>query len=415
MPAASLKRIQAGQLRPGMHVHKLCGPWLEHPFWRNSFDLTDPKDIDRILGSNVTEVWIDTARGLDIDDGMHPREGGGEDGTSDSGAPEAITADAPAAKRVPMRDELARAVKICARSSHAVAEMFQEARLGRAVDPEKADSLVVEISASVLRNPGALISVARLKTADNYTYMHSVAVCALMIALARQLDLSESDTREAGLGGLLHDVGKMTVPPEILNKPGRLTTEEFARVQEHSAAGHRMLSEGGGVSDIALDVCLHHHEKIDGTGYPERLTGDRISLFAKMGAVCDVYDAVTSDRPYKKGWDPADALRRMAEWQRGHFEEAVFGAFVKSVGIYPVGSLVRLHSGRLAVIVEQDDASLVAPKVKVFFSTKSQVRIAPEVIELARPGVRDRIVSREDPDHWGFKDLADLWQGAAPA
>ena len=243
--------------------------------------------------------------------------------------------------------------------------------------------------------------------------MHSVAVCALMIALARQLGLDEQQTRAAGLAGLLHDLGKAMIPNAILNKPGKLTDEEFATIKKHPELGHAALLQGSGVGDITLDVCLHHHEKIDGSGYPKGLKANEISLFAKMGAVCDVYDAITSNRPYKAGWDPAESLRKMAEWAKGHFDEAVFQAFVKSVGIYPVGSLVRLESGRLGVVTEQSEKSLLAPKVKVFFSTKSNARIRPEEIDLSRPGVQDKIAGREDPAKWNIPDLNELWAGTA--
>ena len=253
---------------------------------------------------------------------------------------------------------------------------------------------VEEISDSVLRHPNALISLARLKTSDEYTYMHSVAVCALMIALARQLGLPERQVREAGEAGLLHDIGKMAIPDAILNKPGKLTDGEFDTMRSHPEKGAQMLLDCGQISALVLDVCLHHHEKYDGSGYPHRLSGEQISLFARMGAVCDVYDAITSDRPYKKGWDPAESIRKMAEW-KGHFDPQVFQAFVKSVGIYPVGALVRLESGRLGVVMEQNDKSLLMPRVKVFFSARSRLPIPQEVVDLAKLVGRDKIVGRE--------------------
>jgi HD-GYP domain-containing protein (c-di-GMP phosphodiesterase class II) len=172
-----------------------------------------------------------------------------------------------------------------------------------------------------------------------------------------------------------------------------------------------MLVEAQGVDDVALDVCLHHHEKMDGSGYPKGLKGDEISLFAKMGAVCDIYDAITSNRPYKAGWDPAESIRKMAEWSASHFDPNVFQKFVKCIGIYPIGSLVRLHSGRIAVVIDQTEKSLLTPKVKVFFSTKSNARIPVEVIDLSLPYANDKIVANEDPEKWNFTDLNELWGG----
>jgi HD-GYP domain-containing protein (c-di-GMP phosphodiesterase class II) len=154
-----------------------------------------------------------------------------------------------------------------------------------------------------------------------------------------------------------------------------------------------------------LDVCRHHHERVDGNGYPDKLSGEALSVFARMGAVCDVYDAITSERCYKDPWEPAVALRKMAEWREGQFDEAIFQAFVKTVGIYPTGTLVKLHSGRLGVVTDQTDAGLLKPKVKVFFSGKSRIPIPQEVINLARS--QDSIESVEDPLHWGF-DLSKV-------
>ena len=397
-----LKKISVEQLCLGMHLQDFCGAWLDHPFWRTKFVLTDAKDIQLILASPIKEVWINISKGLDIN-------------TDDAGSEstQVIAEEIPPTppvvqKKTSFNDEVKRAANICAKGKEAVVSMFQEARMGLAIEAEAAAPLVEEISNSVLRNPGALISLARLKTADDYTFMHSVAVCALMIALARKLGLDEQQTRDAGMAGLLHDLGKAMIPMEILNKPGKLTDEEFDLVKTHPEEGHKLLLGGIGISEMTRDVCLHHHEKIDGSGYPKRLNGETMSLFAKMGAVCDVYDAVTSNRPYKAGWDPAESIKRMAEW-KGHFDPVVFQAFVKSLGIYPIGSFIRLESGKLGVVIEQGEQSLLKPKVRVFFSTKSQAYIKPETIDLARSP--EKIAGREDAAKWGIKDVDRYWIG----
>ncbi len=404
-----LKRIAVKDIKLGMFICEFCGSWMEHPFWKTRFLLDDEKDLQAIMGSGIKELWIDVSQGADV-------------GSTASAKTEAEVAreteallleanNAVVAEKVSLDDEIRTAAKLCAKAKEAVIEMFSDARMGKAIKVEQARALVEEISSSVLRQPHALISLARLKHADEYTYMHSVAVCALMIALARQLALDEEMVREAGFAGLLHDLGKVGIPNKVLNKPGKLTDSEFSVVKSHPEVGARILMENYDVSPLVLDVCLHHHEKVDGTGYPHGLKGENISLFAKMGAVCDVYDAITSNRPYKKGWAPADSIRKMAEWSKGHFDEAVFQAFVKTVGIYPTGSLVRLESGRLAVVVEQNENSLLNPKVKIFFSAKTKMPILQETLDLAALKGKDKIIGRESPDDWGFKNLDMLWSG----
>jgi HD-GYP domain-containing protein (c-di-GMP phosphodiesterase class II) len=403
-----LKKIPVSELRLGMHLHRFEAAWIDHPFWRTRFTLGDPADLAAIAASCVRECWIDVSQGDDVAAPVGPAVALKRSrSTTTLPAAPAIT------RRVAMEptdlgNELDRAAALCRRSKDAVASMFNEARLGKAIDAEHCRPLVNDIAESVYRNPGALVSLARLKTADDYSYMHSVAVCALMVSLGRTLRLSEAQCKEAGLAGLLHDMGKALMPSEILNKPGKLSDDEFAVMRSHPERGHAMLVEGGGASDAVLDVCLHHHEKIDGSGYPHKLSGDAISLYARMGAVCDVYDAITSDRPYKAGWDPAESIARMASWQ-GHFDAAVFSAFVKSLGIYPTGSLVRLASGRLAVVLEQNAQSLTTPLVKVFFSTQSNLPIEARRLDLAKSN--DRITGRESRTDWNFPQLESLWGG----
>jgi len=406
-----LKRIQVKQLRVGMYLQEIRGSWINHPFWRNKFVIEDDDVIRQIVQSGIADVVIDTSKGLDVADekALHPAETPVESIVQAEVQPVRNANAHKNAKSVPIEEEMEQAAKVYAQSKGAMLSMFNEARMGKAISSEAANVMVDEISSSVSRNAGALISIARLKSADEYTYMHSVAVCALMVALGRQLRMNESDIREAAMGGLLHDLGKALMPTDILNKPGKLTDEEFAIMRSHPEAGQKILVESGTVGDIPLDICLHHHEKVDGTGYPHRLAEKNISTFARMGAVCDVYDAITSNRPYKAGWDPGESIRKMNEWCHGHFDEKIFQAFVKSIGIYPVGTLVGLRSGRLGVVIDQTEKSLLTPKVKVFYSTKSNLRITPEVLDLSLPATRDKIVSVEESSKWNFEDLNSLW------
>lgn len=413
-----LKKIPVEELRLGMHLHAMCGAWLDHPFWRTKFILRDPGDLDKLRASSVTEVWIDVAKGRDVEapaEGVAPRRDAAMPvRAAESRAMPAEAAEAPSSRpataAAEMGAELQRASALVNQSREAVSSLFAEARMGRALDTEKCLPLVDEIASSVWRNPGAIVSLARLKTHDDYTYMHSMAVCALMVSLGRQLGMDEASAREVGLAGMLHDMGKAMMPLEVLNKPGKLTDAEYEIMKTHPQHGYELLLEGKGVAEATLDVTLHHHERPDGKGYPHGLSGDALSRVARMGAVCDVYDAITSNRPYKAGWDPAESIAKMASWA-GQFDTEIFQAFVKSLGIYPIGSLVRMRSGKLGVVVEQNEASLVAPKVKLFFSTRSNMPVPIELVDLSSPSCADGIVARESNAQWKFPHLDELWAG----
>lgn len=402
-----LRHIGVTDLCVGMYVQELSGSCVDRPFWNKSFLIQNEEVLEKVLASDIVGAWIDLSKGADVQ----------------ASAPDETTLQAPQPPclstrsctevprprpRVAMSEELLRAVKLCSSSKAAVMEMFSDLRMGRIVQLDRVTDMVGEISDSLLRHPDALLSLVRLKTADEYTYMHSVAVCGLMIGLARQLDLPPLLVQEAGLAGLLHDVGKMVIPTAILAKPLPLNDQEHTTMRTHPEEGARMLADSRHFTSRVQDVCLHHHEKVDGSGYPHKLCGTQISLFARMAAVCDVYDAVTSDRPYRDRWGPAESIRKMAGWN-GHFDQKVFHAFVKCIGIYPVGALVRLQSGRLAVVMEQHADYLLTPRVKVFYSASSRMPLPPECIDLACG--QDSIVSIESEKTWGFKSLEALWVG----
>ena len=392
-----LKHIVPSELRLGMYIHALDGSWLSHGFWKSSFKLEKTTDLQRLQASGIGGLWIDLARGLDVKPAAAP-------------VPSSVPVDAPTL----WQEQIEQARQQCKQAQSAVMQMFHEARMGHAIEPEQAQALAEQIQKSVERHPAALLSVARLKNADTYTYMHSVAVSALMVALARQLGLSTHQVKRAALAGLLHDMGKVYTNPDILNKPGALLDEEFAHMQLHPVQGHALLQQS--ISDAeVLDACLHHHERLDGKGYPHGLRGAEVHLMARMTAICDVYDAITSNRPYKSGWSPAIALQRMAQWCGTHLDKHIFSAFVKTLGVYPVGSLLRLQSGRLALAFALSENKLLMPQVVCFYDTYEARRIDPPVLLDLSATPNEHILLREDPENWNFSDLDDLWQDAITA
>lgn len=411
-----LIRVKVKDVRVGVHVERVVGSWIDHPFWRSSFLIKDQATLLRLTESRIEEVWIDVVQGIDPREGLTdtpppetPQSATGQPATSQPGAGPVPVSSRPGRKpaQVSLADEAERAQLLREKGRQVVERIMKDARMGH-MHADEGTALVGDIYESIQRNHDAFVSVARIKAAADYTYLHSVSVCALMILLAQQLSMSRDQICAAGLAGLLHDVGKAAIPLNLLHKPSALSEAEFAVVRGHPAAGAAILRQSGTLAPEVIDVCLHHHERIDGKGYPDRLSDEQISVFAKMGAVCDVYDAITSDRPYKRAFSAAEAMRRMAAETASHFDESIFKSFVKCVGLYPVGSVVRLASDRLAVVLQQNEDELLYPLVRMFYSINAKCRIMPELVDLTKS--RDRIVSHEDPLKWGLTHTERLWR-----
>lgn len=403
----SLEKFKTDYLQVGMYVHKLGSTWIDHPFVRNGFLIKNDEDIRKIIESGMESVVIDTSRSI------HPTRSpkisleATSSISSSSAEDDYLAVNAPSPSK-----SLIESVKCTLERSLAdVSQMFESARLGQLDSVSSAQILASSIYDLVSEHPHEVVSLARLKTKDNYTYMHCVAVSALMILLSRSLGLDEQVTREAALAGLMHDIGKTSLPDMILKKQGPLSPEEFSLVHRHPEVGANILKKSGAMSGSVIDACLLHHEKYNGTGYPKGLVADEAPLLARMAAVCDVYDAITSDRPYKRGWDPAYALHQMATW-KGHFDPLIFHAFVRYMGVYPTGSLVRLKSERLAVVARQNSGLLLKPVVVAFYSLSDQCEIARIRLDLSDDNVDDAIVEREARENLGFssKLIDSLWQ-----
>jgi putative nucleotidyltransferase with HDIG domain len=364
-----LKKIKATQLEEGMVLKGLDGVWTGVPNSRSTSRVLDRRLLRSLRARGDISVWIE------------------------------VTEAPPVVRAPPPIDAQEAATNARAFGASTMKGAFADAQANRPLNVAQAIQVVDGIYATIEHDPGAMLSVARLKTADEYTYMHCVTVCALMAAFARELGMTEGQCRNAAIGGLFHDLGKARVPIDILNKPGALTEAEFATMKNHPRLGTEMLQSNGFDEPIALDICLHHHEKIGGGGYPDGLDDEEISIYARMAAICDVFDAVTSARVYKRAWDPADALVRMAAW-KGHFDRELLAAFIKLVGVYPVGSLVRLSSGLLAVVVQQRKDQLYAPVVRTFYSTVQETPTVPTLLDLSEPDCDVQIVGREPRDLW---------------
>jgi HD-GYP domain-containing protein (c-di-GMP phosphodiesterase class II) len=394
-----LKKIDSSQLRVGMAIHDLDCGWMEHPFVRSRFVLTSDDEIRKILNAGIHGVTIDCGKGLDVGDAPTVEEA---EAVLDAEVA-AIAARPVVSLRATLAEEFDRAVSIRRQAAGLVKTVMQDARLGKAVEMDKVSPVVENITASILRNASALMGLSYIKNKDDYTFLHSVSVCTLLVAFCRSRKMDDETIYQAGIGGLLHDTGKALVPDHILNKPGRLTDEEFEIVRRHPRDGYEILRRSPEIGAIPLDITLHHHERRDGTGYPDRQGAEQISELAQMAAIVDVYDAITADRCYHKGMPAAEALRKMYEWSKFHFNPVLTQEFMRCVGIYPVGTLVLLESGRLGVVVEPHETSLLTPKVNVFFSTRSQIYIKPETVDLSRGlgfGGGDKIMRHESPEKW---------------
>lgn len=395
------KKIPVSQLKPGMYVADLGSDWMAHPFLRNQFAVKDEATIRKIAESGIHEVYIDPARGLDVADAPTAHEVQKQI----EAEMVRVAAEAVPVRKIGVREEQGRARQVHKEANHIVRNIMHDVRLGRQVQVEAVEPVVEQVTESILRNAGALLSLCRVKNKDDYTFQHSVSVCALQVAFCRGIGLDAETIRLAGVGGLLHDIGKVRIPDRILNKPGRFTEDEFKVMKCHVAESKKILDETDGISEISIQVAYQHHERHDGSGYPEGLKGEAISQMGKMAAICDVYDAITSDRVYHKGLAPHQALRKIFEWSKFHFDPLLVQQFMHTTGIYPVGTMVMLESGRIGVVLEQSEASLLRPLVKVFYDSRQRQYIAPEEIDLSKPlghGGGDRIVGDETPEKWGI-------------
>jgi putative nucleotidyltransferase with HDIG domain len=415
---AMLKRIDISDLELGMFVHKLEGNWFRHPFWKSRFVLTDEQTLNTLRHSAVPAVVIDTEKGLDLRPAAVLHGAGGAARRPSILAPGARRAGrAQSGQAVPRFDfrstlpqplarEFGNATRVADRSRKVINRVFLESRLGKSIKASVIEPVVEDIFASIQRNPHAFLGLMRCKRDNEFIYRHSLAVSALMISLAKQMKLSADDTRAAGMAGLMLDMGVMHLPVDLAALGG-----DFRRIDEKIFAEHARLGAdlmaAGGIPDPVVEAIHEHHERLDGTGYPRKLKGDAISLFGRMAAICDTYDWLVNDSIEGTGLDPASSVAQMG-MMTGWFDSEILRHFNDTVGLYPIGSVVLLGSGRLAMVVGQDEAEALLPEVRTFWSAKSRKAIPPVDIQLARCFGEDRIGGTVDPSDYGCDDFVAL-------
>lgn len=404
---AVIKKIKVESLKPGIFVHDLNSGWLHHPFLRNKIRIETEADVEKILEYQIREVYIDTEKGLDIDDAPTQQEVAAEIQTEIDKVPAPVKKES----RRPLQDELARAKRLIGEAKKTTRRLMDDVKLGKQIDVVQVEIIVDKLTHSVLNNKDALISLVRIKQKDEYTYMHSLAVSALCISFAQHLGLDAAKTKQIGIGGLLHDFGKVKIPLEVLTKPGPLTEKEFEVMKKHVEHGECILRQLTRIDESSIRVTADHHERLDGTGYPQGLRGDQISLFGQMAAIVDIYDALTAERCYKNSMPPTEALKKIFEWSDGYLNRQLVEQFIANVGIYPIGTLVRLRSGFVGAVVDHGEKGLLYPIVRVLFDKRRARLLRPFNVDLSKKalsGESDEVVGCESPARFGINPYSYL-------
>lgn len=405
-----IRKIAAKQLLPGMYVVDLHCRWLETNFWRRRFEVEDDEQIARILDDGISEVSIDTARGIDLP--LAPAATMARLNEVERKFKSLAEIKATIPHKVSLGEERRRAARLLPEVTGTLTILIASARAGIKVDVGELEPLVQRMIASVMRNPDALVPLARLKQMGTYATEHAVATAALIIALGRQQGLGEPELEKLAMGALVKDIGHAAIDAKLIAKPGSLSRAEYSVMQSHVEEGLAVLEATAKLPELAVAVLLEHHERFDGSGYPYHTAGENISAAGRMAAIVDSYDAMTSQRPYRLAISPSMALAQLYDERGNQFDPALVAAFVRTVGIYPVGTLVLLESGHLAVVDEIHPDSSLTPVVRVIYHTGRAQYVAPVTVDLARKmgNHYGQIVGVETFERWGLSPLR--WQPA---
>jgi len=399
------RKVAVAELELGMYVAELDRPWADSPFLFQGFTIESDDDLAK-LRETCKFVFIDAERGAEEDDGdktirlsMNARPGA----NPQRGRSEWLRV-ASEERRVTFQREFQRVHATRVRTREYVDTLLSDIRLGKAFDTETAKAIVVELVDAITENSDAAMWLTQLKQAHEYTAQHCINVAVLSIAFGAHLGYSREQLRLIGLGGLLHDVGKMRTPVEILDKPGRLTPEEFEVMKRHPVDGYEIMKATNQVPAQVLQIIRFHHERISGRGYPDGLRGEQISTAVLVTAICDVYDAITSDRVYHHGIGADQGLNAMYQMAPSDFGKELVQEFIKCIGIYPVGSLVELGTGSIGIVMTKDPHNKLRPVVMLVRDSKGKEYRPRRFVSLAAQASLDR------NSDWSVKRIVDAKQ-----
>ena len=373
-------KIYTTDLEIGMYVSGLDRPWLETPFMMQGFRLETAEAIDE-LRSFCQFVYIDTLKSRQKDNKLAHKVRAGR-------ASIPITQIFPGRQIKPYtttsawKDESDQAWLVLDSLVDDVNQIFKHVSDGGTLNVIRLKKSVEPVVESMSRNPDACIWLGRLKQHDQYAYQHSLSAAIWAVALGRQLGLPRHDLRSLAIGGMLMDVGKLRVDPTLLQAPRPLSEEETEQVREHIAHGVSILQESGMMNQDVIDMVAHHHERHNGSGYPRGLAGDEIPPFARIAAIVDTYDAVTSTRSHAAAISPADAIRLLYRGRDAEFQAELVEVFIQALGIYPAGTIVELTSGEVGVVVSESRTRRLRPKVMVIFNAAKQRLVEPRMVDL---------------------------------
>jgi HD-GYP domain-containing protein (c-di-GMP phosphodiesterase class II) len=403
-----IRKLTIDQLLPGMYVVDLHKRWLDHSLWIKRFAVRDEAHIWKLREEGISEISIDTDKGIDLPPTPIARINEVERRIKSLAE---IKAEVP--RTVSLGEERRRATRLLGEASGTVSLLMLSARAGQHVDAAHLEPIIGKMMESVIRNPDALVPLARLKRQEAYASEHAVATAALIIAFGRQQGMPEPEIEKLALGTMVKDIGQSALDSRLITKPGMLSKAEYSIVQSHVEEGLAVLEATSRLAETSVAVVLEHHERYNGCGYPYRMAGDDISVAGRMAAIVDTYDAMTSARPYRAAMAPSHALRQLYDESGTQYDPALVAAFIKTVGIYPVGTLVRLESGHLAVVEQLHPDNMLTPIVRVIYHTgRRQYVTEPVEVDLARKigNHYGLIVRAESYEQWGISPLR--WQPA---